>query len=395
MADVFISWSSGDKDLVEPLRDALKNAGLSVNEYSEDPTPGDIRANVRRYVDEARLVIFVFSETSVAKPWMQTEVDWVYYRRAKENYPEVIPLLVGEVAEASLHHFIQKDALRRKFKVPVGPLCVTDELQLKATVLSTLDLPIPLVVPAAFFAMNKQQAEALLASPKVKDLLSELCGTVGMKPFPELKEALLRRYGETAEDFAPFPEKTLKVVVQETIAEINKARVSNVDPTQLWIWWCTEALLDITDHHYYEDSWRLWKRGPSIAVVDSISVLDQSVYNNFLSLPQPDHAASSALLWVPPYTLHTAQLEQVTENTFKQLNRLFQQFKTWGSESGGAYLAFDIGTRPTLRRWIYQAFVNATFQPTPQADNVDAMKQLQQSHFKRGAFFTAGQTPQG
>jgi hypothetical protein len=384
MSDVFISWSSADNAIVHPLRDTLKNSGYSVEEYSVDPAGGSISANVRRYVDEARLVIFVFSPSSVGQPWIQTEVDWVYYRRVKEQFPEVIPLLVGGVDEGSLPHLVRKDPLLRKFKVPAGPLGNRDELQLKETVRVTLGLPPPLIVPAALFAMNRQQAEALLALAQVKDSLSALCGTVGMAPFPELKESLLKRYGATAEDFSPFPEKSLKEVVQQTIADTNKARLTRQDPTPLWIWWCTDALLNPT-HQHHQSAADLWNDGPSIAVVDSISVLDQAVYNNFLNLPVPQHAASSALLWVPPYTLHTAQLEKVTENTFSQLNRLLQEFRNW-RDKDRSYLAFDIGTRPTLRRWIYQAFIDVRSQ-APRADNVDAMRQVQQSQFKTGSFF--------
>ena len=385
MADIFISWSSADRAIVDPLRDALKNSGYSVDEYSDDPAGGNISANVHRYVDKARLVIFVFSANSAGQPWIQTEVDWVYYRRVKGQYPEVIPLLVGDVDQGSLPHLIQKDPLLRKFKVPTGPLSNDDELQLKETVRVTLGLPPPMVVPAALFAMNRQQAEALLATSKVKDSLSALCGTVGMAPFPQLKDSLLQRYGEKAEDFSPFPDKSLKEVVQQTIAATNTARLTRADPTPLWVWWCTEALLDTT-HHDYEAAAALWEQGPSIAVIDSISVLNPAVYNDFVNLPQPHQAASSALLWVPPYTLHTAQLEKVTENTFTQLNRLLQKFRTWGAESGGSYLAFDIGTRPTLRRWIYQAFVDVKSQ-APRSDNLVAMRQVQQSQFKTGSFF--------
>src|SRR5437773_6371287 len=113
MADIFISWSSADKAIVEPLRDALKNAAFSVDEYSVDPTAGNISASVRRYVDEARLVIFVFSAASAGQPWINTEVDWVYYRRVKERYPEIIPLLVGNITKTNLPHLIQKDPLLR------------------------------------------------------------------------------------------------------------------------------------------------------------------------------------------------------------------------------------------------------------------------------------------
>jgi hypothetical protein len=84
-------------------------------------------------------------------------------------------------------------------------------------------------------------------------------------------------------------------------------------------------------------------------------------------------------------------LEEVTEDSVKTLLKLLYKVQKWGSESGGSYLAFDIGTRATLRRWIHQAFLNVTSKPTPIADNIAAMRQVQQSQFDKGSFWTQQQ----
>ena len=172
--------------------------------------PAVASGNVWRYVDEARLVIFVLSKDSVGKPWIQTEVDWSYFRRQKGKLPEIIPLVVGQVDAKDFPHLIQKDPLLRQFRVPAGKLNPADELELKETVRATLDLPIPVVIPAAFFAMRRQQAVAFLEKPDQHPSLFALCGTLGMLPFPKLKEELLRRYGDKAEDFAAVPGRDIK-----------------------------------------------------------------------------------------------------------------------------------------------------------------------------------------
>ena len=218
----------------------------------------------------------------------------------------------NNVPDAKLPHLIREDPLLRKFPISTGRLSNNDEFKLKDTVRIALKLPAPIVVPAAFLAMNQEQARALLETAEVTAALFTLCGAVGMEPFPRLKEALLRRYGKTAEEFSPFPGGTLKDIVQDTIAETNNARNSGPDKTRLWVWWCTDALLDGT-HRDFGLASQLWERGPSIAIVDSISVLHLMIYKQFTDLPDPREAASSALLWVPPYTLHTAQLEEASE----------------------------------------------------------------------------------
>ena len=392
MANIFISWSSGDEKIALPLSKALQNAGFEVTEYSEDATGGGIDQNVRRYVDEAKLAVFVLSPGSIGKQWIQTEVDWCYYRRVREGRPEIIPLMVGTVAKTDLPHLIQKDPLLRTFPVPAGPLSSDNLIQLQETIRQTLDLPSPIVVPAAFFAMTRSQATTLLEEGKMNDLLSGLCSTVGMEPFPALAKSLLNRYGDKPEDFAPFPGGTLKEFVQQTIGQTNASRRLEGDDTPLWIWWCTEALLN-QENDDNELASTLWERGPSIAIVDSISVLHPDVRQLFTNMPEPEQAATSALLWVPPYTLHTAQLEEVTESSVKQLNKLLRKYKKWGSESGGSYLAFDIGTRPTLRRWIHQAFVNVQARPKPRSDNVAAMRKTEATGFGNTSAFWTQQVP--
>src|SRR5262249_44243114 len=125
------------------------------------------------------------------------------------------------------------------------------------------------------------------------DALSALCATVGMRPFPELRDSLLLRYGAEAEDFCPFPETTIKEIVEETIGETNRARVNSNDSTPLWIWWCTEALLD-GDHPDFDLASELWESSPSIAIVDSISIRHPDIYRQFADLPEPEKAALSA-----------------------------------------------------------------------------------------------------
>src|SRR5262249_45020396 len=312
------------------------------------------------------------------------------YRRQRDGEPKIIPLIVGEVPKASLPGPIRQDPDLRKFNVPAGRLSSSDDLKLQEAVRATLDLPIPVVVPGAFIAMTKSQAKELHGegTGEDNDALSALCSTVGMEPFPKLKESLLQRYGDEAEDFSPFPEKTLKEIVSETIGDMNQVRLSGKEQTPLWIWWCTEELFD-PQHRDRKLASQLWEQGPSIAVVDSISVFHDAIYNQFTNLPDPQQPALSALLWVPPYTLHTAKLEKVTEGSVGKLLKLLRKFEKWGSESGG-YLAFDIGTRPTLRRWIYQAFINVTSRPIALTSNVDVMEKAhKQNQFKPTGFFTS------
>ena len=74
MADIFISWSTPDRNLVQAFANALRSAGFGVDEYSVDPSGGNIDDNVRRYVKDARVVIFVLSANSVKSPGFKSKL---------------------------------------------------------------------------------------------------------------------------------------------------------------------------------------------------------------------------------------------------------------------------------------------------------------------------------
>ncbi len=97
MAQIFISWSSADADFVNPLAQRLIQEGFTVDEYSTDPTAGDIRKNVRRYVDNAVIALICLSANSIRAPWIHDEVAWCAYRYLGDGFPEMIPVLIGDV----------------------------------------------------------------------------------------------------------------------------------------------------------------------------------------------------------------------------------------------------------------------------------------------------------
>ncbi len=73
MADIFISYSSEDRERVRPLAEALEKRGLTVW-WDRALAAGDDYATViQRALDEARAVIVVWSRNSVDSPWVRDE----------------------------------------------------------------------------------------------------------------------------------------------------------------------------------------------------------------------------------------------------------------------------------------------------------------------------------
>lgn len=75
MTDVFISYSRGDRDKVRVLAEELERHGLTVWWDSQLTTGSKFRAEIAEKLDEARLVIVIWSRSSVASRFVCDEAD--------------------------------------------------------------------------------------------------------------------------------------------------------------------------------------------------------------------------------------------------------------------------------------------------------------------------------
>lgn len=96
MADVYISFSSADRDRVEPLIEAIESMGWSV--WLDNNKPEGIvdrkkwRSRVQRELDLAICVVVVLSKSSIVSEWVSMEIQF-----AEENKRELFPVLIDQV----------------------------------------------------------------------------------------------------------------------------------------------------------------------------------------------------------------------------------------------------------------------------------------------------------
>ena len=73
MADIFLSYASGDRERVRPLVEALEAQGWSVW-WDRHIRPGQSFDNViQRELDDARCVVVVWTDDSVGSEWVKNE----------------------------------------------------------------------------------------------------------------------------------------------------------------------------------------------------------------------------------------------------------------------------------------------------------------------------------
>ncbi len=407
MEPIFISWGSPDAGIVQPVTARLRQSGLQVQEYGSSMLPGsDIQQWVADTIASSKLALIFLSEETADRPWLQTEIAWCF-QEAKRKGLHIVPVLIGNVPEAKLHHLLQNGVLRR-FTLSPDAGFEGDLLTLVEQIRALLGAGAPTVVTAALMAMTAEQAGKLILD-SAQENLSALCEKMGMGKFSDEKmgmsnfaELVLKgRYGARAEDFSPFPGGTLVEQIHRSLDAANVHRRRD-NRAPIWLRWCTAELL--SENYDLRSAARdLWVKSPSLLVVDSISLLEPS-FKRLIQTPPSDSQTGSALLWVPPYTRHTSGLEQLIEHSLQALGKVLDpanatildpfldKFRKWGNNME-PLIAFDIGTAATLRRWLYTAFGELDVKLLPDDSRTSAMTTAFGTDMKTGAFFRMGAQP--
>ena len=96
--------------------------------------------------------------------------------------------------------------------------------------------------------------------------------------------------------------------------------------------------------------------GASLVILDSISVEFGPVREQYKDVVGLDTRTRQALLWVPPFTHHTAAFQKHIKELLEKPPRLKQEYQRWESISGpDPHILLDIATAPSLRSWLYGA----------------------------------------
>lgn len=357
---VFVSWGSPDAPIARPLIQRLRDVGLCVKQYETSMTAGDhISKVVSSQIEQALIVVVLMSPQTKDRPWVQHELGVALAAYHRGEVLRVIPVrLDGLPAEdlpppvqmAGLSSFgftkeadEQEEALARL----IHEICVG------------LGIKAPLVVPTRLLAMTRTEFGKIFPpGGGSNDLLESICSKVGMHPHPKLREELEQRYGDHPEDFAPFGPQPLIDHVRAAQRTANSKRIRGGDPP-VHLRWLPPSAFDNNDLR------DLWGRHHSFLIVDSVSTFSQAVVDQIQDLPHMEVGRNLAVMWVPPYTRHTMELESLIQASLKP-KFLADNFGRWRREDfDHPYLTFDVATTTTLHRWVAQAIESFNWDEKP------------------------------
>jgi hypothetical protein len=381
MSQVFISWGLPDEPLVRDLCARLWQIGLELFEYSASMDAGDqIPQRVRHEIQRASVAIVCLSDRTARREWILTEVAWMIDARAHGTLKAILPVTFGPLDE---EHFPQllREVAAYEYELSSEGVASEAVERLFRAVCKHLGLQGLITLPAALFAMDTRQF--MEVAPVLAEKHWALCRVLAPRHFfqldrepPDVFQASLgSRYGKTPEDFSPFIAAERFVdVVSASVHQLNIRRSAEKQPP-IFIRWLTHEL-SVRDAVRSRVARDLWRSSNSLVVVDSLSTEHAEIRDRLLNLPDTD-PDRMAVMWVPPYTQWTGELERNTDQPTQVVARLNDFFRDWQKRDWGPararWRSFDIGTSASLWQWVYR-MCDELAQERPLVSKLEAVK---------------------
>jgi hypothetical protein len=227
--------------------------------------------------------------------------------------------------------------------------------KLTREIVSALGLEAPITIPAALFAVNKEQFRQLMEPVGPLISLEALCTSVGMwnprEGRARLAELLEGRYGNTWADFTPFGEKPIKKIVEDAVTFVNSKR--KPQQKRVWIRWDTVELLNKKTRA--DPALSKERRSSScLTIVDSISAFHDTIQDALLNMSFPAVTERSGIVWVPPIFRDAASVERTIEDITNNVRPIQDAYLDF-SQLKDRWVTFYTATPSELRQWLRQA----------------------------------------
>jgi hypothetical protein len=385
---IFVSWSSPDKAVVEPFIKRLYSFGLNVKEYGEAMQGGEpIPAAVMQWIKQSKIAVIFYSDETATREWITTEVAWCVSALEDRSIKKIIGVHIGPQSENSeMPMLLRAESLNvRQLTEDVAhhPFLggESEAFKLARSIAEYSGIEKVQVLPAAVFAMRRAQAEEVLVNAErtlegmsFKDYWRNLCGALGMGNPPELLERLKKRYGDTAEDLRPYENgETIIELVNGSLRALNERHKDDTKRRwpPLFVRWVHDDLLS-SDSAVSDDADSLWRQGPSLLVIDSLSTWAPEIRTAISA--RVSEWGRSSLLWIPPYTQQIGAMDQAVDDALKIVFRVRSAFRAAEKDLSRTVTA-DAMNGWAMRRWLDRVLHTLTDRQLPSDIAVDAMQQ--------------------
>jgi hypothetical protein len=374
MSEIFLSWTSANRETVKPLATELKNRGFDIFEYEEDMQLGKtIRDSVREEIRKARLSVICFDDTTYNREWILNEVAWSVAAIQDGTMQGLIPVWVGPHPKNLLPELINKQYpafdLEERTHEKV--------LELTSRIVRYLPNEERHVIFGAIYSMTADQfKEVLKNDPVVKglrfsDYIDRVCHQLGMPSRPKLLEVLAERYGSSPEDVRPFENSpSMMSLVYENLGRVNKDRRSRPGSKQLFIRWVRNELNGKAGSEERNQVNARWESGDSLLILDSLSLWCEEVRDEILDAAPS--IGTTSIVWIPPFTQQTGALYDTLNQSWSIIQRLSNEINKWEKDPN-RNVTCEVTTPFALGRWLHRTLQSVQGKSNPLLDNLSQL----------------------
>lgn len=374
MSEIFLSWTSANRDAVKPLVTELKNLGFDVFDYEADMLlGGTIPDTVRDEIKKAYVAVVCFDDSTYDREWILTELAWSVAAVQDGTMKGIIPVWIGPHPQSLLPALIANQYPAFDMEERTRDRV----LDLSSRLVAYLPNERRHVVYAAIYSMTSSQfAEVRATDPVVgglrfSDYIDRVCRHLGMPRSPELLDILAKRYGDTADDVSPFESgANVMTLVYENLGKVNKERASSPRATQLFIRWVREELNGNAGPAERDKVNARWESGDSLLILDSLSLWSEEVRTEFLDASPG--IATTSIVWIPPFTQQTGGLYETLNQSWSIIQRLRNEFNRWETDPN-RNVTCEITTPFALGRWLHRTLKSVQGQSNPLAENLSQL----------------------
>lgn len=375
MSEIFLSWTSANRDAVKPLATELKNLGFDLFEYEEDMLlGGNIPDTIRAEINQAKLAVLCFDDSTYDRQWILSELAWSVAAIAEGTMQGLIPVWVGPHLNNRLPALVgQHPAFDMEVRTH------DKVLDLASRIVRFLPNDTRHVVYGAIYSMTADQFAAVRANDPIpvagglrfSDYIDRVCRQLGMPGPPALLDILAKRYGPTSEDVKPFDAgPSMMTLIYENLGKVNTARARQPGAKQLFIRWVREELNGLAGVGERDRVSARWRSGDSLLILDSLSLWSADVRNEFVNaMPE---ITNSSIVWIPPFTQQTGALYPTLDQSWSILNRLRDEFLKWAADPN-RNVTCEATTSFALGRWLHRTLASVQGERNPLSDNLSQL----------------------
>jgi len=374
--DVFISYSSTDREIVARIVARLTAANLQVwFDRAAIGGGGAFISEIEEGLQTSQVTVLFLSPAALQSSWVENEWNARLIQMSKDRTKKLIPVLLHDVKDGDIPLMLQRlsylDFRGTDFDDPLELESVTNDL------IANVKGELPpagveaIGVPFVVFAMTNDEATQLATKTVFGQPHTDKTAFESIVAKLDYQvEDIPRFYGATREDWQPPPAKseTVRCTIEDMVSRINGQLPASA-PILRPQFFSEDFLSD--DINWRLHTWKRLRNMGCVLVIDVLSMFHPKLQTLLLQ------SGFSTAETVSIVVLSPIQSEQLKiEPIILDIKNMLQiAFDRWENDLD-MLCEFGIGNARAFRRWLYSVLPEAARRAVGEKPNPDAKRRI-------------------